>query len=195
MDQRARMATLDSFRNGDVTLLVASDVAARGLDIPDVSHVFNFDVPHHAEDYVHRIGRTGRAGRTGAAITIVTPADSKSIAAIEKLTGQTIAWRRTPPSGADTHGGPPREEQRDDRRPPRRNDGRRSHGHHRPSRPAGERNGQAAPERERSSPVPAAAPRDEPRPRTHPRPGARLPTRGALPPSRISAPRPVRAKA
>ena len=63
MDQRARMETLDSFRDGKLTLLVASDVAARGLDIPDVSHVFNFDVPTHAEDYVHRIGRTGRAGR------------------------------------------------------------------------------------------------------------------------------------
>ena len=71
-------------------LLVASDVAARGLDIPEVSHVLNFDVPHHPDDYVHRIGRTGRAGRTGTAITIVCPADYKSIAAIEKLTGQTI---------------------------------------------------------------------------------------------------------
>jgi superfamily II DNA/RNA helicase len=71
-------------------LLVASDVAARGLDIPEVSHVFNFDVPHHPEDYVHRVGRTGRAGRAGAAVSIVTPSDHKSIAAIEKLTGQTI---------------------------------------------------------------------------------------------------------
>jgi superfamily II DNA/RNA helicase len=71
-------------------LLVASDVAARGLDIPAVSHVFNFDVPHHADDYVHRIGRTGRAGRAGTAISIVTPLDQKSMVAIEKLTGQTI---------------------------------------------------------------------------------------------------------
>src|ERR1700722_17136143 len=67
MDQSARTAALEQFRKNEVTLLVASDVAARGLDIPDVSHVFNFDVPHHADDYVHRIGRTGRAGRSGAA--------------------------------------------------------------------------------------------------------------------------------
>ncbi len=92
MDQRSRMQALDSFRNGSVNLLVASDVAARGLDIPAVSHVFNFDVPHHAEDYVHRIGRTGRAGRTGYATTIVAPGDEKALAAIEALTGQTIPW-------------------------------------------------------------------------------------------------------
>ncbi len=69
MDQSARTAALEQFRKGEVTLLVASDVAARGLDIPDVSHIYNFDVPIHADDYVHRIGRTGRAGRTGVAIT------------------------------------------------------------------------------------------------------------------------------
>ena len=66
-------------------LLIASDVAARGLDITAVSHVFNFDVPHHADDYVHRIGRTGRAGRAGTAITVVAPSDHKNVAAIEKL--------------------------------------------------------------------------------------------------------------
>jgi len=76
-----------------VSLLVASDVAARGLDIPDVSHIYNFDVPHHPDDYVHRIGRTGRAGRTGTAITIVAGSnDLKAVAAIEKLIGQPIAW-------------------------------------------------------------------------------------------------------
>jgi superfamily II DNA/RNA helicase len=90
MDQSARTAALDQFRKGEIPLLVASDVAARGLDIPAVSHVFNFDVPHHADDYVHRIGRTGRAGRTGTAISIVTPLDHKSMVAIEKLIGQTI---------------------------------------------------------------------------------------------------------
>jgi superfamily II DNA/RNA helicase len=91
MDQHARTKALDAFRDGEVQLLVASDVAARGLDIPEVSHVFNFDVPHHAEDYVHRIGRTGRAGRSGAAITIATGADSRAVAAIEKLIGRKIS--------------------------------------------------------------------------------------------------------
>ncbi|WP_257170793.1 DEAD/DEAH box helicase [Bradyrhizobium sp. SRS-191] len=90
MDQSARTAALDQFRKGELPLLVASDVAARGLDIPEVSHVFNFDVPHHSDDYVHRIGRTGRAGRTGTAISIVAPADQKSVTAIEKLIGQSI---------------------------------------------------------------------------------------------------------
>ncbi|WOS64372.1 DEAD/DEAH box helicase [Sinorhizobium fredii] len=92
MDQRSRMAMLANFKDGNIQLLVASDVAARGLDIPDVSHVFNFDVPIHAEDYVHRIGRTGRAGRSGASFTIVTKRDMKFSDAIEKLIGQTVEW-------------------------------------------------------------------------------------------------------
>ena len=92
MDQRARMATLDAFKKGTLTLLVASDVAARGLDIPDVSHVFNYDVPIHAEDYVHRIGRTGRAGRSGTAVMIVTQDDEKHLSAIEKLITTDIEW-------------------------------------------------------------------------------------------------------
>ncbi len=92
MDQRARMTMLENFRNGKIKLLVASDVAARGLDIPDVSHIFNFDVPIHAEDYVHRIGRTGRAGRSGKSFTLVTRTDRKYLDAIEKLIGQSIEW-------------------------------------------------------------------------------------------------------
>ncbi|NBU13903.1 MAG: DEAD/DEAH box helicase, partial [Alphaproteobacteria bacterium] len=72
--------------------LVASDVAARGLDIPDVSHVFNYDAPHHSEDYVHRIGRTGRAGRLGTAYTLITSADDKSLAGIEGLIKKSIPW-------------------------------------------------------------------------------------------------------
>jgi len=92
MDQQARTTALEQFRKNEVKLLVASDVAARGLDIPDVSHVFNFDVPHHPDDYVHRIGRTGRAGRSGTAITIVAPSDQKAVVAIEKLIGQSIPW-------------------------------------------------------------------------------------------------------
>src|SRR5215471_4940512 len=98
MDQPARMAALEQFRRGEATLLVASDVAARGLDIPEVSHVINFDVPHHADDYVHR---TGRAGRSGTAITIVAPIDRKAVAAIEKLTGQTIGWMGAPPAAPE----------------------------------------------------------------------------------------------
>ncbi len=93
MDQHARMAALDSFRTGEMPILVASDVAARGLDIPAVSHVFNYDIPHHAEDYVHRIGRTGRAGRSGQSFTLVGPGDEKSLAAIEKLIGQPVEWQ------------------------------------------------------------------------------------------------------
>ena len=87
MDQRARMASLDSFRNGDVALLVCSDVAARGLDIPDVSHVFNYDVPSHADDYVHRIGRTGRAGKSGQTFMLATPGDAKNLDKVLKLIG------------------------------------------------------------------------------------------------------------
>jgi superfamily II DNA/RNA helicase len=111
MDQKSRMAALDSFRKGEMTILVASDVAARGLDIPDVSHVFNYDMPHHAEDYVHRIGRTGRAGRAGASFTLVTRSDEKSLAAIEKLIGQKIEWQGkqtseiVEPEGGEDHGG------------------------------------------------------------------------------------------
>ncbi len=91
LDQSTRTATLDSFRSGDIALLVCSDVAARGLDIADVSHVFNFDVPFNAEDYVHRIGRTGRAGKSGRAFTLTTPNDDKLIKAIETLIKKDIS--------------------------------------------------------------------------------------------------------
>jgi superfamily II DNA/RNA helicase len=101
MDQPARMAALEQFRKGEVMLLVASDVAARGLDIPEVSHIYNFDVPHHPDDYVHRIGRTGRAGKTGIAITLVAGGDDlKAVAAIEKLIGEHIAWMGETPGTA-----------------------------------------------------------------------------------------------
>jgi superfamily II DNA/RNA helicase len=93
MAQSSRMEILDRFKKNETQLLVASDVAARGLDIPDVSHVFNFDVPIHAEDYVHRIGRTGRAGREGSSLTIATPDDGKYVAAIEQLIGREIEKR------------------------------------------------------------------------------------------------------
>jgi superfamily II DNA/RNA helicase len=90
LDQSLRMKTLDGFRSGEVTFLVASDVAARGLDIPNVSHVFNYDVPIHSEDYVHRIGRTGRAGKTGTAIMICSGPDEKHLKAIEELVKMEI---------------------------------------------------------------------------------------------------------
>ncbi len=90
MSQPARLETLDKFREGGFQLLVASDVAARGLDLPTVSHVFNFDVPMHAEDYVHRIGRTGRAGRSGRAFTLAMPEDGKFVAAVERFIGREI---------------------------------------------------------------------------------------------------------
>ncbi|RIA43740.1 superfamily II DNA/RNA helicase [Hephaestia caeni] len=91
MEQPQRLAELDLFKRGEINILVASDVAARGLDIKGVSHVFNFDAPWHPDDYVHRVGRTGRAGATGTAYTFVTPEDVENVANIEKLTGQTIA--------------------------------------------------------------------------------------------------------
>ena len=90
LDQSQRTRTLDGFRDGSLRFLVASDVAARGLDIPAVSHVFNFDVPSHAEDYVHRIGRTGRAGRAGKAIMICVPRDEKNLDDIERLIQREI---------------------------------------------------------------------------------------------------------
>jgi superfamily II DNA/RNA helicase len=90
MEQSDRLKVLEAFKSGETKLLVASDVAARGLDIPSVSHVFNFDVPFHAEDYVHRIGRTGRAGRSGSAFTFATAKDMELVDAIEKLIGTVI---------------------------------------------------------------------------------------------------------
>ena len=94
MAQPARMEMLTRFKNNEFTFMICSDVAARGLDIPALSHVFNFDVPSHAEDYVHRIGRTGRAGIQGHAYTIAVPEDRKYIEAITKLIG-----RKIPPIG------------------------------------------------------------------------------------------------
>lgn len=96
LDQSQRTRTLDGFRDGSLRLLVASDVAARGLDVPSVSHVFNFDVPGHPEDYVHRIGRTGRAGRDGKAITICSGRDEKALLAIEKLIQKEIPRLENP---------------------------------------------------------------------------------------------------
>lgn len=114
LDQSTRTETLNKFREGNISLLVCSDVAARGLDIADVSHVFNFDVPFNAEDYVHRIGRTGRAGKEGTAFTLSTPEENKCIAAIEKLIKKTI--ERT-----ELEGLPPANEKLAGKRKPVRN--------------------------------------------------------------------------
>ena len=101
LDQRERTTTLEAFRNGTIAFLAASDVAARGLDIPDVSHIFNYDVPVHPEDYIHRIGRTGRAGREGFAAMLVTPKDHKALKAIEKMLRQEIPWVDGAPAPED----------------------------------------------------------------------------------------------
>ncbi len=102
MDQSARIKMLQAFRNNEITYLIASDVAARGLDIPDVSHIFNFDVPIHAEDYVHRIGRTGRAGREGHSFTMATREEAKYLRAIEGLIKKEIEWYDLGYSGEET---------------------------------------------------------------------------------------------
>lgn len=96
LDQSQRTRTLEGFRNNELRFLIASDVAARGLDVPAVSHVFNYDVPGHPEDYVHRIGRTGRAGRDGKAITLCNPRDTKALDAVEKLIQKDIPRLENP---------------------------------------------------------------------------------------------------
>lgn len=100
LPQSVRFVTLEKFKAGELKILVCSDVAARGIDISGLSHVFNFDVPHHAEDYVHRIGRTGRAGREGHAYTLATPHDRLAVEAVEKLIGAPVP--RLPLDGLDT---------------------------------------------------------------------------------------------
>jgi superfamily II DNA/RNA helicase len=151
MDQSARTAALEAFRKGELPLLVASDVAARGLDIPEVSHVFNFDVPHHPDDYVHRIGRTGRAGRAGTAVTLVAPADGKSVAAIERLIGQEIPR-------VQLGDAPPETEVEGEREAP----ARRGRGSRRPSESRSR--SEAHPPREDSKPREESRPRDEAKP-------------------------------
>jgi ATP-dependent RNA helicase RhlE len=110
LDQSQRTRTLEQFREGKLRILVASDVAARGLDVPSVSHVFNFDVPGHPEDYVHRIGRTGRAGREGKAITICEPRDEKALAAVEGLIQKDIPRVENPVKPQEKPARAPREE-------------------------------------------------------------------------------------
>ena len=149
MDQRSRTNMLAGFRDNQITLLVASDVAARGLDIPDVSHVFNFDVPIHAEDYVHRIGRTGRAGRSGRSFTLVTKSDAKYLDAIEKLIGKKIEW-----ANGDLSALPAAMESQDGERSPRKGRERdRDNGRAKRGGDRGSDRGERAERTERSEPV------------------------------------------
>jgi superfamily II DNA/RNA helicase len=190
LDQSTRTKTLEMFRKGELKLLVASDVAARGLDIPDVSHVFNYDVPHHADDYVHRIGRTGRAGKSGATFMIVTPADSRGLDKVLKLIGKApheftldLPWdtlkdeNRSSRSGSRERGRPTRE--------------RGGHGD-RPQR--------AAPETEAAETVasPAVpsdiAPESAPRDRVRRERGRRAPAADQTPPAQASDSAPAQAE-
>ena len=197
LDQRARMAALDAFRSGQVQLIVCSDVAARGLDIPDVSHVINYDAPHHSEDYVHRIGRTGRAGKTGQALTIVTRADAKAIAEIEKLIARKIDWQQGAEMPTDDEDGG--EERPHDRRGRRGERGGRQRGERAPrERQGGPHPANAAPARRHHAERAAAgagrggngAQRQfRPAPRRPPRQGAdRRPSRAVIDPPPRSAP-------
>ncbi|MBU6235062.1 MAG: DEAD/DEAH box helicase [Alphaproteobacteria bacterium] len=133
MPQAARTATLLDFKEGKVSIMICSDVAARGLDISGVSHVFNYDVPFNAEDYVHRIGRTGRAGKSGVAYTFAVPDDDKLVAAIEKLTGKKIE-RVAGPAKAERAERPERTEkpERSERRPENRGENRQEKREERP---------------------------------------------------------------
>jgi superfamily II DNA/RNA helicase len=110
LDQSVRTRTLDGFRAGTLDFLVASDVAARGLDIPAVSHIFNYDAPYHPDDYVHRIGRTGRAGRSGHAYMLVTSRDEKYVDQIQKLIGKKIESRTLEGLAEATQARPPRDD-------------------------------------------------------------------------------------
>jgi superfamily II DNA/RNA helicase len=159
MDQKSRMETLDAFKTNKLTLLVASDVAARGLDIPAVSHVFNFDVPTHAEDYIHRIGRTGRAGRSGTSLTLSAPSDGKYLDAIVKLIQRDIPLLKVDAVASTETEAPEADEA------PRRERGRRGkrgaeRGSERPADAAPTEKSEARPPRER----PERRPRNDERP-------------------------------
>jgi superfamily II DNA/RNA helicase len=175
MDQHARLATLESFRENRITLLVASDVAARGLDIPAVSHIFNFDIPTHSEDYVHRVGRTGRAGRSGQALTIVTKPEGKYVQSIEKLIGKTIDWAETPAGIVPTEDDEaPQRGERPARR--RREEGRGRRDGERAARPPRDRNEaprERRPERAERRPEKTERQASDRRPRAETRPRRR----------------------
>jgi superfamily II DNA/RNA helicase len=171
MEQADRIRELDRFKAGEINVLVASDVAARGLDIKGVSHVFNYDVPWHADDYVHRIGRTGRAGASGKAFTLVTPEDAEAVAAIEKLTGHVIeriggkSVATPAPAPAPAAEAPAEETAPRAEAAPRRDRNRK-----RADRPRAERAPAAA-----AAVAEQAAPQSEPQPQAAPEPRAERP--------------------
>jgi len=179
MDQKNRTETLDKFRAGELMLLAASDVAARGLDIPDVSHIFNFDLPWQSDDYVHRIGRTGRAGKEGHSLSLVTADDLKSLKDIEKMLGEPVVWIGEAPSEEDYAEAGKRRRRGRGGSPQR---GRGRSGAHAGGRPPQKsRNGESRsgqrPERKEAAPGSPPAVRAEQRranePRHQPRPEAR----------------------
>ncbi|MET1111866.1 MAG: DEAD/DEAH box helicase [Allosphingosinicella sp.] len=182
MEQPERIRELDRFKAGEINILVASDVAARGLDIKDVSHVFNYDVPWHPDDYIHRIGRTGRAGKTGIAITLATAADAEAIEAIEKLTGAKIRAVEGAAAPGLAESAPPEGEEEE--RPRRERAARAPRGRGRPEEPKREprrESPRAEPAPERAAPPPeprredveAAAPPRRAEPKREPRPARR----------------------
>jgi superfamily II DNA/RNA helicase len=155
MEQPERIRELERFKAGEINILVASDVAARGLDIKGVSHVFNYDVPWQPDDYIHRIGRTGRAGKTGTAITLVTSADAEALETIEKLIGSKIAAFDAPAGAAPAvpEADAPADEERAAEAPKRAR---------RERRPRREERAEAPPEAPREeAPSPSPAPRED----------------------------------
>jgi superfamily II DNA/RNA helicase len=203
MEQPERIRELERFKAGDINILVASDVAARGLDIKDVSHVFNYDVPWHPDDYIHRIGRTGRAGKTGIAITLATAADAEAIEAIEKLTGAKIRPVEGLEGSADESAPPEGEEEE---RPGRARGARAPRGRSRSEEPKREpRPRRVAEPVAKSEAEPEARPESKPagrraessRGRTESAPRARRdePERGPRPARGRSEPRPELAAA
>jgi len=181
LDQSVRTRTLDAFRAGEIAILVASDVAARGLDIPAVSHIFNFDVPFQPDDYIHRIGRTGRAGRIGHAFMLVGPREEKSVAAIEKLTGLPIERQVMEGLPAET---PQPARAREPQRGHQRGESRGRHRHARTDHGTRHEAITAAPAAE-IVPVPHA-PKPEPAPRA-----AQRPQQPKTPEARSPEPRPA----
>jgi len=189
MDQGSRIAELDLFKTGEVNILVCSDVAARGLDIKGVSHVFNYDTPWHPDDYVHRIGRTGRAGAKGRAITLVTPADAEAMDNVEKLTQIKVPlfdWSSVTPEAAE------------EAAPKGRSRGRDRDDAPREERPQGRSGRERAPRREEPEAVAEAAPASQDRPEREPRaeraPREPRPAREARPEREPRAERPERSE-